>query len=282
MKEEYIQQEAWQIWHKRRAWQILIGKISAIFFLCAVIMLADGLQTLVRTSSTTIVLEAGQTEGVSGPCPFQNPVQSDLTATFEPKEANLEFKLEGFFAGYLVGNGMWRGQVKALDLAKTGQYKLRVAFRGAPQARQSFDLQVYATFDDLRAASYSYALCYLGLKPFWLAAILGGLAMILALGTYFLGRRNLQLILDLGFAEIFRTTPPNVDPMNVWCSAQGTGRLKVSQKLAIFTTTGEQLALASYKSKVKNVLCLSLPYNPKVTSGCLVKLDVESKDSVDG
>ncbi|MBQ7738590.1 MAG: hypothetical protein IJT59_02910 [Desulfovibrionaceae bacterium] len=267
-----MENHAWQSWQTRRSRQLLIGKISAVFFLCAILMLLDGLQALVRSSSNTIVLEAGQAEGVSGPCPFQNPVQSDLTFKFEPDNGQLSFKLEGFFAGYLVGNGMWRGYVLAESSAQTGRYKLRVGFRGAPQARQTFDLEVYATFDDLRAASYSKALYFLGLQPFWLAAILGGVAMVLGIFTYLLGRRNLNLLLNLGFAEIFRTTQVGVDPMYVWCSAQGAERLKVQQKLPIYSTEGELLGQGSFKSKAKNVLCLSLPYNEKITSGCLVRL----------
>ena len=74
----------WLDWRKRRRLQVRIGQISALFFLFAALALLDGLQMLVRTDTNEITLLAGEKEGLSGPCPFQNPVESDFAVHFSP------------------------------------------------------------------------------------------------------------------------------------------------------------------------------------------------------
>ena len=246
---------SWTLWRKRRQTQLLIGRISAVFFLVAVLALLDGLQMLVRTSVDEISLLAGATEGLSGPCPFQNPVESDLEVRFTPKEAPLHFALEGFFAGYLLGNGMWRGQLTASEQAESGDCQVVIAFRGLPEA-QRFTVHVFADYDDYRKASPSFSTRFLGFAPFLLSAVLAGTAFAFGLVTFVLGRMNLTLLRSVGWAEIFRTKAESDGTLTLWSSAVGGEGLVCGDRLSVISPEGEPLGTARVRDKVKNVLTL--------------------------
>ncbi|MBQ7584740.1 MAG: hypothetical protein IJU40_00630 [Desulfovibrionaceae bacterium] len=266
------QNAAWNLWYKRRSWLILSGKISAVFFLLAVLLLLDGLQALVRTSSDTISLVAGESTGLSGPCPFQNPVASDLKVSFTPKDGDLEFELEGFFAGYLLGNGMWRGVIKAKREAETKSYKLKVSFKGADAQGQSFSILIFHDFAAYCQAQPSFSLAYLGLKPFLFSAFLAALGFFFGLCTYLWSKKNLKLLNNLGYAEVFRLSPGPEDPRLLWCSSLGLGNLKVGDKFQVYSVAGKFLGLALLKSQAKNVLCLTISRQSQVSLGCLVQI----------
>ncbi|MBR4741939.1 MAG: hypothetical protein IK079_03480, partial [Desulfovibrio sp.] len=149
---EKSREQVWAGWQKRRAKILGLGKLSAILFLFSFLALLDGVQMLLRSSANELTLLAGGSTGISGPCPFQNPVKSDLVLRFDPANAPLQFQLEGFFAGYLMGNGMWRGELCALEGAE-GKYRLRVAFKGMEESGQEFFVHIYANADSFAAAS---------------------------------------------------------------------------------------------------------------------------------
>ena len=263
----------WPLWLSRRKQQLFAGKISAFFFLLAVLALADGLQTLVRTDTNEIVLLAGQSDGVSGPCPLQNPVTTDLQARFSPSDTELRFELEGFFAGYLIGNGMWRGQVLAPHACASSEATLLVTFQGTPQG-QKFHIRVFATEEDLRAHSPSLLYCHLGMRPFVLAACFAVVALLPALFTLVLGRKNLNLLQQLHLAEIFRVqdkVSENGSQRFLWCADYGES-LKIGQALSVFSAEGDALGQAVVVSQNKRVLCLSMSDTSPVSSGCLVQL----------
>ncbi|MCR4666406.1 MAG: hypothetical protein K5657_03830 [Desulfovibrio sp.] len=267
---------AWSLWQNRRRRQSLVGKISAFFFLCAALALLDGLQTLVRTDASEIWLIAGNSEGVSGACPFQNPVQSDIEATFMPKDAPVSFELEGFFSGYLIGNGMWRGTVSASSNATTQDCSLTVSFRGMTEG-QRFRLRLFASPEDREHASPSFILRFFGLEPFIAAAFLAGTAFLFGFVSFLLGRANLSLLQDLGHAEVFRTASVEPEEVRLWCSANGRTDLRPGQILSVLNGSGESLCEGVVKHVEKNVLCLSVPVGIPVHPGCLVDLSDRGK-----
>ncbi|MBQ9537190.1 MAG: hypothetical protein IJU79_05315 [Desulfovibrionaceae bacterium] len=263
---------SWTLWSRRRTIQMLIGNISAFCFLVAAVLLLDGLQTLVRGSHTTLQVLAGQMEGVSGPCPFQNPLPSDLRWEFTPQNPWLNFELEGFFAGYMLGNGMWRGQIKADPASSSGTYRLRVTFKGASQAPQDFSIELYASFADFCAASKSFSLQYLGIRPFMAASLCAGIAFILGCITYILGRKNLSLLLRMGYAEIFRTSAPHAAEKLVWCSAKGCDQIRLGTTRPVYDSKGSFLGEVILHNRVKNVLCFKVPKDAEIPCGALICL----------
>lgn len=261
----------WELWRKRRRIQQRFGIVSACLFIFAVLALFDGVQMLVRSSNDEISLLAGETDGVSGPCPFQNPVASDLIATFSSKDAPLRFELEGFFAGYLIGSGMWRGRVLCEPHAPTGTYTLEIRFRAMPNAGQRFTLLVYANEADMRAASASFLIVLIGINPFQCAGIVGFFALCIGIIVYRLGTANMALLHTLGASEIFRTSPRGHNPMYAWCSQVSLPGSNIGHEMKVFSPQGREITRARVAKREKNVLCLTADPHPGLCSGCLVK-----------
>ncbi|MBQ7607561.1 MAG: hypothetical protein IJU76_06280 [Desulfovibrionaceae bacterium] len=254
----------WILWRRRRARLFLIGRISAVFFFLAAVALLDGVQALLRTGHDEIRMIAGESEGISGPCPFQNPVASDLVLRI-PEDAPLTFELEGFFTGYLIGNGMWRGNLVAQKGAQTGVWRVTAFFRGLPEG-QRFHVSVFADREAMQESSPSFLLRF-GCEPFFAATLLFLAGLFFATVTFVLGRRNTVLLRDLGFSEIFRAQIKG-DSVSLWCSAEGAS-VRVGEQSLVLDAEGHTLAHARVIRSEKNVFTL-VSDNLTVTDGCLV------------
>lgn len=268
------------LWQARRKQQLLAGKICAFFFLCALLALIDGLQTLLRTDTDEILLMAGQSDGISGPCPLQNPVSTDLEVRFTPADTTLRFELEGFFAGYLIGNGMWRGRLIAPENQASSDVSLVVAFKGTAKG-QKFRIHVFANEEDLRAQTPSFILRLFGLQAFVVAGVLALVALLPALVNYALGRNNLKLLQKLRLAEVFRVQSKETDQgqkLLLWCTAKGGEKLRIGENVAVFSTEGKSLGEAAIVSKEKQVFCLRMEPEQAVSAGCLVDLHSRQAD----
>lgn len=137
--------ELWQSLRRYRRIQRFWGGCAALLLAVALLGLLDGVQALMRLGADHLEILPGGSETLSGPCPFKNPLNSDIQARFTPENAPLHFSLEGFFAGYWFGNGMWRGEVRAEPEAGPGRYELRIAFKGAAaQSAQKYVLLLRA------------------------------------------------------------------------------------------------------------------------------------------
>ena len=164
---------AWRDYGRLRGYQRRLGVCCAVFLALALLALLDGAQGLMRAGAGVLDLVPGQGLEISGPAALKNPVDSDLQAVFTPSVPDLTFRLEGFFTGYWMGNGMWRAAVAAGPSTEPGRYDLLVRFRGAPPStEQHLTVQVYADARSLRAASLSLLQRLLGWNPFILAASL--------------------------------------------------------------------------------------------------------------
>ncbi|MBQ7456941.1 MAG: hypothetical protein IJS54_05000 [Desulfovibrio sp.] len=256
----------WKRWKRRGQWIARLGIISAFFFALAVCALLDGVQSLVRTETNEIRMLAGGREGLAGPCPFQSPVPSDLTVSI-PKDAPLTFRLEGFFAGYLIGNGMWRGELVCADKATTATYTVVASFRGMLEG-QRFLVRVFADQAAYNEASPSWTLSLLGIYPFVLAAVLGGLALAFAAVTGYFAQKNTATLMSLGAAEIFRTQRLE-EGVFVWCSALGE-KLSPGSKRLILTSEGTPIGEATFVAMTKGTVCQFVTKTLSVRHGCLV------------
>jgi hypothetical protein len=124
---EFIKSQGWQNCLQTRARQRYWGALCALLLGFALLGILDGLQGLARSGADVIELLPGGSVSISGPLTIKNPVNSDLKAQFAPENPALFYDLEGFFAGYWFGNGMWRGSVRADAVAEPGSYGLKVS-----------------------------------------------------------------------------------------------------------------------------------------------------------
>lgn len=205
----------WLTGQKWRKKQRFFGKVSAVLLAAALLALGDGLIAQMRAGSFDLDLVPGESQLISGPSPLKNPLDSDVRWRLLPPDAPVEFHLLGFFSGYWFGSGMWKARVGCRAGAAPGEYKLRVAFRGAPaQSAQTWTVRVFASAETMRAASFSCLRRWLAVNPFVAAAACGVAGIGFGVLTYFFGRLYAQALAWLGVAEIYRAD--NMDH-SIWC-----------------------------------------------------------------
>ncbi|MDR1855749.1 MAG: hypothetical protein LBR22_01100 [Desulfovibrio sp.] len=242
-----------------RALQGLLGKVGAVCMLVAALCLADGMQSVIRSGNDEIDIVPGETLNVSGPTPLKNPVTSDVTATFTPQAPELRFNLEGFFAGYWFGNGMWRGQVSADDICPPGRYGLRIHFRGAsPQTDQRYTLILHEDARARQDASLSLLMRHTDVNPFYPAAVGVVLGIASMAFTYVAGKRYLLQLNAMGCAEIFRAEPMDAESTRCWCLG-GKRPPEVGEERPVFDIDGNMLGTATVEKVHKGTMELHLP-----------------------
>lgn len=268
---EYFDQQLWQGAVTSRTAQRFLGYISGFFFLVALVALFDGLIAEMRQGTTTLDLLRGGEIVISGPSALKNPVISDLCHVFTPKDAPLEFELDGFYTGYWFGNGMWRGKITAKQDAEPGKYHLRVFFKGAAgQGAQNYDLRVFVDAAAMRAASLSLIRRKLDINPFILAAITGILGILLGIATYCFGRRYLSFLRKLGLAEIYHSKR-QAGQYYIFCLTHpGPWTPKPGNVRMVLAPDGTQIGEARAEKLNKNKLVLNMLDDSIVPPGSLV------------
>lgn len=269
----YMDPAFWQAARRARSFQHVLGLISGAFLAVALVALIDGLLAHMRAGADVLDLLPGQTITVSGPSALKNPVTSDLSARFTPPSAPLAFSLDGFFAGYWFGNGMWRGQVAAASDATPGSYGLRVSFFGADsRAAQNFELVIHADEKARREASLSYIMRYAGFSPFILAAFCAALGVIFGAGTYYFGRLYAKTLGRMGMSEIFAQKRENGEN-RIFCLVPRAARPPgAGNARMVFGCDGSLLGEARVESWHKGRLVLTMLDGIDAPAGAVVCL----------
>lgn len=243
----------WAGWKKIQAIQRLLGIVAASLFCVAFLALFDGLQEVMRTGNDQIDILAGEVAAVSGPCPYKNPVASDLKVEFGQKDTPLSFELEGFFAGYVFGGGMWRGHVTADANAQQGAYKMAARFKGtAAASAHKFTIVVWQDAAARQAGAYSLLHRWTGLPTLRVAAAAGIAGIIMIFVTYLLGRRGMACLTRLGLSEVFRVATDSTPP-RLYCLGHGMPP-RAGTICQILDRNGKQLARARVATFKKEVL----------------------------
>ncbi|MBD5416819.1 MAG: hypothetical protein HDR50_03995 [Desulfovibrio sp.] len=266
----------WQAAALARKRQHSLGLVSGILLAVALLGLFDGLLAEMRAGTNQLELLPGEGLTLSGPAALKNPVSSDIVARLSPPDAPLRFTLEGFFTGYWFGNGMWRGEVRAEPDAAPGTYGLRVTFRGAVgQAPQVYTLIVHEDAAARREASLSYLRRLLDVNPFVLAALCGGLGVLLGGATYAFGRRHVRLLAELGCSEVYRAAPAGAG-LRLWCLAAKAMAPRPGTLCPVLDADGAAIGEARVEQWRKGSLELTLPAAQALPEGSLVCLRLPS------
>lgn len=268
----HLDQNLWQASRKIRSRQRGLGRLSAFLLAVALVGLIDGLLAQMRTGSDFLELLPGDAMVLSGPLPLKNPVTSDVQAQFLPGNAPLHFRLDEFFAGYWLGNGMWRGTLTAEPLAEQGSHALRVWFRGtAPSTAQTFNVRVWEDETARRAGSASFIRRFTGWNPFVPAAACGIIAVLCGCRVYVLGRRYAHLAAALGCGEVFRLRMEE-GGCRLWCLLYGLKAPPAGQACTVLDAQGNALGEAEVDAQRKGVLELLMRAPEGVLPGSLVCL----------
>lgn len=251
-----LDDDTWDACQNIRQRQRKLGMACAVLLAVALLCLVDGLQGLMRSGATVVELLPEKSAALSGPLTIKNPVTRDIEVSFTPSNAPLSFTLEGFFAGYWFGNGMWRGTVAAQNGAEPGEYQMRVAFRGAAASTfQNYTVIVRADAVDMRTHSTSFAHRHTGFNPFALAVGFVGLALLVGVGVYRQGSMLIRMLVRLGCGEIVRVQQEK-DGLRLWCLLYGSRPPYEGTVCAVITTEGGVLAHARAGTAAKGSLQL--------------------------
>jgi hypothetical protein len=164
--------------HKAR----LIGLVSACFFLLTVLLVADGLQALMREDFNRINLPLGGQVLISGAMPLQAKAHTDIVAVIEGLDG-LSFTPLTDFKGLWFGAHMWRAALDAGDATKPGQAVLTIvdmvpaksttgnATIMVQNPSQIYAITVWPSAEAMQAAHFSLGRRLTGLSSFLLASL---------------------------------------------------------------------------------------------------------------
>ena len=283
------EQQAWSDCRQTRSVQRGWGKLCALLLGLALVAMVDGLQGLMRSGSDVLEMLPGNRVTISGPLTIKNPVNSDIRVQFSPAKSGLAFDLEGFFAGYWFGNGMWRANVAADPAAEPGRYDMRVVFHGAPAVTaQHYTAIVYADESSMRSASASFVRRLTGYNPFVLAVGFCGLAMLVGVGVYRLGQSYIRQLAALGCGEIVMVHQEQQggkkeSSYHIWCLLYGSRPPAAGTACAVLDENGVNLGVARAGNAKKGTLEMVMEnfdgavdetgaLSTAVQPGCLVRL----------
>jgi hypothetical protein len=167
----------------------LYGKFSAGCFLLAALLIADGLQALIRDDFSRVDLFLGGQTMVSGAMPLEAKTYADIIADIEGLEG-LEFTPRTDFKGFWFGAHMWRATLDARHATKTGRAVLTVvdlvpaksttsnATIMVQNPTQLYNIFVWPSAEAMQAAHFSLSRRLTGLSAF----VWAGLGVICGIG----------------------------------------------------------------------------------------------------
>lgn len=264
---------AWEHCRSTTVCQRRWGVLCAVLLGAALVCVLDGLQALRRSEADLVELLPGGAAAVSGPLAVRNPARGDVQADFSPDTGALTFELDGFFAGYIFGSGMWRGVVRADAAAAPGRRVLRVRFRGtSARAMQRYPVCIYADEAAMRAASLSFIRRLTGQSPFLPAAAFCAFGLLTGLAVFFLGQRRIRHLAALGCGEVVAVRQEG-QTVRLWCLLYTLRAPAVGSMCALLDMQGALLGEARVDAVRKGTLEMSMAFAARnVRPGCLARL----------
>jgi hypothetical protein len=160
----------------------LVGRISACFCTLAVLLLADGLQALMRNDFNHVDLPLGGQVLISGAMPLHAKDHTDVIASIEGHDG-ISFTLLTSFKGLGFGAHMWRAALDVDAASAPGTAVLTVldlvpAKNAATNATitvqnpyQIYTITVWASEKAMQAAHLSFSRRLTGISAFLTAAL---------------------------------------------------------------------------------------------------------------
>jgi hypothetical protein len=186
-------------------WRGLVGWLTTVLCLGAVLSLVDSFVASFRTGPVTSSMLAGGEESLSGPMPPGAADAASLIIAIDHPGLRLDVTTEAH--GFWFGNRLWQGQVRAAPDTAPGTATVSVAGPDDPPDKpaQRFTLHVFADQQALDAASPSRIRRLAGLPPLAVAA--GFLLLAILPGTlvFFISHQVEALRAREGRAEIYKT-----------------------------------------------------------------------------
>ena len=191
----------------------LSGSFSACCFLLVALLVADGLQALMRDDFNRIDLPLGGRVLVSGAMPLQAKAHADIIADIEGLDG-LSFTPLTDFKGFWFGAHMWRATLDASAASASGQAVLTVvdlvparsssgnATIMVQNPNQIYAVTVWPSEKAMQAAHFSLCRRLTGLSAFVWAGVSFACGIAVSVRHFFFNRAAHRALAEEGFFVI--------------------------------------------------------------------------------
>lgn len=188
-------------------WRGLVGWLTTLLCLAALLSLADSFVDSFRTGPTTFSMLVGAEESLSGPLPKGATDAASIQIVLDrPQGLRLDITTEA--QGFWFGNRMWQGVLHSAPDTPPGTVSISLRGPEDPADKeppQTFVINVFPDQQALNAASHSRIRRLTGLPPMAVAGACLVLAFLPGTLVFFLSRKVEAIRAAEGRAEIYKT-----------------------------------------------------------------------------
>ncbi|KJR43233.1 hypothetical protein MCHI_000871 [Candidatus Magnetoovum chiemensis] len=232
--------------NKNRA---VLGRICIAASIIAIIGVFDGLASTYRKPANSIDMIIGRSLEMIGKIYWDVKSINDISVKSDSPNLTLTFD-EKLFSGYWLGEGMWRGVLKADSYLKPGKYHIQVVFNDLLNIKESskkeqsknsntedkesdikisdkkikesdikkieqlstYTVNVYSDAKTLRESELSLIKRFTGISPWYFSIVFLPIVLISG-GLIFIisGKIDIEMA-KYGFAEIYRVSRHAISP----------------------------------------------------------------------
>jgi hypothetical protein len=188
---------------RTRIWRRTAGWLGALILSLIVLCVLDGLVSQARREYNAFDALPGQRVKATGPFPAG---AGDLAAVIiDGNNETVRLRFEDSTKSFWFGGSLWRGVIEVGAQAAAGRYRLALRGPEEPVAKPNMEytVRVFASPEEMRSHSTSYAIRFLDLHPFALAGSLFPFALLVMAGSFFLSKHMEQAMAKEGKAEIY-------------------------------------------------------------------------------
>lgn len=257
--------------------RIIFGRICMLASVIAIIGIFDTLISSYRKSANDIDMITGRSFEIVGKVYGNTTSSHDII--FKSDYPGLTLSLgEKLFSGYWLGEGMWRGELKADSSLPPGKYNIKILFRDLSNIKPdklekleklcTYTVNVYSDAKALRQSDLSFIKRFTGMSP-WSISIAFLPIILIAGGLVFIvsGRIDDNMA-KKGFAEIYRVSKHDRG-FEIFFGLGKNHGLEVGEKMNLLDQSGEIITEIVVENTGKENSS-ALTDISKIRPGCMV------------
>lgn len=229
--------------------RIIFGRMCILASIISLIGIFDGLIASYRKPANNLDIITGRSIEMIGKVYGNAASINDLSFTSDSPDLILLLD-EKFFSGYWLGDGMWRGELKAASSLRPGIYNIKINFRDLsnikPDALEkieklsTYTINVYSDAKALRQSDLSFIKRFTGVSP-WTISVLFFPVVLISGGLIFIISTKLETeMARYGLAEIYRVSK-HACGLEVFFGLGKKHGLEDGEKINLFNESGTLL-----------------------------------------
>lgn len=257
--------------------RVIFGRICMLAFLIALTGIFDGLISSYRKPANDLDIITGRSMEMVGKVYGNVTTVNDLSFTSDSPYLTLLLDPK-LFSGYWLGEGMWRGELKADSSLRPGRYNIKINFHDLsnikPDAKKkveklsSYTVNVYSDAKALRQSDLSIIKRFTGISP-WSISIAFLPIIMIAGGLIFIISSRLDTDLaQHGLAEIYRVSR-HESGFEIFFGLGKTHGLQAGEQMNLFNESGD-LITEIVVENIGKESSSAVVDSPRIRPGCMV------------